>query len=157
MPSKNPLKPIFDLTFEDLYEREGLEKLNKKFEEYLNEKTPEIAARFLMLKKVEAGLEFMTNPQKSQILIDVARVLENFIVELFNIEKENSDLKKRHEDLKKIYQIRREFVQRQVVKKISLEDFEQILKRIEDDNGEKFGFKILEKFLKRFNLISNLF
>jgi len=101
MPSKNPLKPIFDLTFEDLYEREGLEKLNKKFEEYLNEKTPEIAARFLMLKKVEAGLEFMTNPQKSQILIDVARVLEDFIVELFNIEKENSDLKKRHEDLKK--------------------------------------------------------
>jgi hypothetical protein len=120
MPSKNPLKPIFGVTFEDLYEREGLEKLNKKFEEYLNEKNPEIATHFLMLKKVEAGLEFITNPQKSSALIDVARVLENFIVELFNIEKENSDLKKRHEDLKKIYQIRREFVQREVAKKISL-------------------------------------
>ena len=133
MPLENPLKPIFGVTFEDLYEREGLEKLNKKFEEYLNEKTPEIAARFLSLKKVEAGLEFMTNPQKSQVLIDVARVLEDFIVELFNIEKENSDLKKRHEDLKKIYQIRREFVQREVAKKISLEDFEQILKQVQDD------------------------
>ncbi|MBP7709644.1 MAG: FAD-dependent oxidoreductase [Rickettsiales bacterium] len=115
MPSQNPLNSRFELTFEDLYAREGLVKLDQKFEKYLEEKSPEIAAQFGDLKNSNTK----TAVQKSQILIDVARVLEEFLAELFNIEQENSNLKKRHDELQKIYQIRREFVQRDVSKKFS--------------------------------------
>jgi NADPH-dependent glutamate synthase beta subunit-like oxidoreductase/NAD(P)H-flavin reductase len=142
MPSQNPLKLAFGLTFDDLYARDGLVKLQQEFEKYLREKNSEIAANFFDLRNSEADSnpsgprheDGVTNSssvsprrmtgsmlpaQKSQILIDTARVLEDFIAELFDIKKENSDLKKRHDELQKIYQIRREFVQRDVSKKFS--------------------------------------
>jgi NADPH-dependent glutamate synthase beta subunit-like oxidoreductase/NAD(P)H-flavin reductase len=142
MPSQNPLNAAFEISFDDLYEREGLQKLDEKFSKYLKEKSPEVAERFfgLMGKEIvensfgprhEDGVtsEKICHPvfttgsrtaaQKSQILIDVARVLEDFLVELFNIKKENSELKKHHDELQKIYQIRREFVQRDVSKKFN--------------------------------------
>ncbi len=117
MPLQNPLNAAFKITFDDLYEREGLEKLDIKFSKYLQEKSPEIAKRFFELKNKNTAEN--SAAQKSQILIDVARVLEDFIVALFDVEKENFDLKKSHEKLQKIYQIRREFVQRDVAKKFS--------------------------------------
>ena len=120
MSLKNPLKSTFGLTFQELYQRAGLIKLNQKFEEYLKQKSPQIANNFFALKESELT-GFSANPeaQKSQILIDVAPILEDFIVELFGIEKANAELKKHHADLKKIYFIRREFVQRVVAKKFS--------------------------------------
>jgi NADPH-dependent glutamate synthase beta subunit-like oxidoreductase/NAD(P)H-flavin reductase len=114
MSLEQHLKTKFDLTFEALYEQSGLVKLNQKFEEFLNTKDANVARSFFALKENQVAF---SNSKKSKILIDVARVLEEFIVELFAIEKENSALKKQHEDLKKIYHIRREFVQRVVSKK----------------------------------------
>ncbi|MBU6141259.1 MAG: FAD-dependent oxidoreductase [Proteobacteria bacterium] len=84
------LNPKFGLTFDDLYEREGLLKLDQKFAEFSNGKND---------------------------LIQKARLLEDFLVELFGVKKENDLLKKQHEDLQKISVARREFVQREVAKK----------------------------------------
>ncbi len=122
MSLQNPLNAAFKITFDDLFDHEGLLKLDTKFCEYLKEKSPEVAEKFFELR----GKEFVGNSfiicnknsdQKSQILIDVARFLEDFIVELFDIKKENNELKKHHADLQKIYVARREFVQRDVAKK----------------------------------------
>lgn len=134
MSSENILKARFGLVFDDLYSREGLLKLDQKFAEYLNEKNPEIAASLASCRPELAGS--ITHAQKSQILIDAARLLENFLAELFNIEKENAALKKRHDELQKIYHVRREFVQRDVAKKIGAREFEQILKQVQDDVGD---------------------
>jgi NADPH-dependent glutamate synthase beta subunit-like oxidoreductase/NAD(P)H-flavin reductase len=103
---KNPLKPAFGLEFADLYDVKGLEKLNLEFVKFLQEKNSKIANELLVLQK-----------NNSEVLIEAAKVLEDFIVELFQIEKENNALKKEHEDLQKIYYVRREFVQRFVAKK----------------------------------------
>ncbi len=108
MSWKNPLNLKFGLEFEDLYSRFGLLKLDQKFREFLSEKNSELAENFFALKKYDAA-----------VLLDVARVLEEFIVELFQIEKENKELKKQHDELEKIYYVRREFVQRFVAKKYS--------------------------------------
>ena len=105
MPSQNFLNAASGLSFDDLYERDGLIKLNQKFAAFLIEKNPELARNW--------------SAKKSETLLDVAGFLEDFLVELFCIEKENSELKKRHEELKKIYYIRREFVQRVVAKKFT--------------------------------------
>lgn len=94
MSLQTHLKSAFGLTFEDLYERDGLVKLDQKFAEYLKAKSSEHAD---LTKK--------------------ACILEDFLVELFDIKKENDLLKKSHDDLQKIYSTRREFVQRIVAKK----------------------------------------
>jgi hypothetical protein len=54
MSSQNPLKLSFGLTFDDLYARDGLVKLQQEFDKYLKEKDSEIAARFLDLRDLEA-------------------------------------------------------------------------------------------------------
>ncbi len=100
----NPLN--FNIKFEELYSRQGLVKLDAVFKEFFLKKNPEIAVKFFALKKYDAA-----------VLLDVSRVLEDFLVELFKIKKENNILKKQHEDLQKIYYVRREFVQRIIAKK----------------------------------------
>ena len=42
MSLENHLKTNFDLEFSELYEFEGLKKIDKKFQEFLREKNPEI-------------------------------------------------------------------------------------------------------------------
>ena len=93
-----------------------------------------------------------TSKDKSQTLIETARVLEDFLIELFAIKKENDALKKQHKDLEKIYYTRREFVQRIVAKKFTQtpdnfnasEALEQLqISFIDVDDLEK---KLAEKF-----------
>lgn len=133
MSSQNFLNPRFGLSFEDLYELDGLVKLNQKFEEFKSDRN-------------------------SSDLIDVAKVLEDFLVELFDIKKENEELKKRHEDLKKIYHVRREFVQRNVAKKFSESPAEvdgiSILKELEIsyDDVDDLEKKLAEKIFAEENL-----
>jgi NADPH-dependent glutamate synthase beta subunit-like oxidoreductase/NAD(P)H-flavin reductase len=159
MSLKNPLKLAFGLEFKDLYRREGLLKLDDKFAAYLLEKNSAIAQKFNELKQNKT---FFSPAQQSAILIDKARFVEEFLAELFCIKKENSGLKKHHAGLKVIYQIRREFVQRIVAKKIDEAGFLELLKRkkIKDLNNNhvfkaemlpdcvfaaEFGLKILQK------------
>ncbi len=92
------MKLNFGLEFHDLYCRDGLLKLNQKFHEFFSEKI-----------KIQ-------NAQNLD-LVAKARVVEDFLVELFDIKKEQAALKKNHDDLQKIYVARREFVQRNVAKK----------------------------------------
>jgi len=116
MSLEKSLKTFAGLTFEDLYEREGLVKLNQKFTEFLQEKNAAVAQQFFTLKQSQ---KTFSKRSESLILIDTARVFEDFLVELFGIQKENSELKKKHDDLQKIYHVRREFVQRDIAKKFN--------------------------------------
>lgn len=129
MSLKQHLKNNFNLTFEDLYTRDGLLKLDQKFADFLGGKNPDI--------------------------IEKSRLLEDFLVELFGVVEENNALKKRHKYLEKIYYVRREFVQRHVAKKfttvpLSL-DGEQLLREIGisfedlDELEKKFADAVLEE------------
>lgn len=128
MYSEEFLNPKFGLTFDDLYEREGLKKLDQKFTEFANG---------------EDGL------------IEKSRLLENFLVELFGAQKENDLLKKHHADLQKIPLARRDFVQREVSKKFKesptdidgkslIQDLEISYQNIEDLE-KKLATKILNR------------
>ena len=151
MPHNNPLNPAFGVAFEDLYERDGLLKLNQKFTEFLQKKDVEIYQQFFLLKQ---NPQTFSKADEANILIDVARVLEDFLADLFFIKEENSLLQKKHQIYKKIYKIRRDFVQRVVAKKFNSASLEEILRCAQDDNtiachperskGSLFGLKILE-------------
>jgi NADPH-dependent glutamate synthase beta subunit-like oxidoreductase/NAD(P)H-flavin reductase len=132
MPLNKHLKTQFNLDFSDLYRLEGLEKLDKKFAEFLRKKDSKLADNFFAATKFDSGL-----------VIEVSRFFEDFIADLFDVKKENEALKKQHENLKQVYVIRREFVQRNISKKFS-------------DADEIDGKKILENLQIKFDEIDEL-
>jgi NADPH-dependent glutamate synthase beta subunit-like oxidoreductase/NAD(P)H-flavin reductase len=103
----------FGINFQDLYDRQGLIKIDQKFLEFLADSDLDIFNNFKQLRDLSDSL---SKKEKSAILIDVSRVLEQFLVELFNIQKENQHLRSKHLDLNKIHQVRRQFVQRRIAK-----------------------------------------
>lgn len=121
MGDKNLLNPAVNIDFYDLYTNQGLRKIDSCFHDFFVKKNSELYQKFSALRNNSIAF---TKIQKDDILINAAKVLEDFIVYLFNIEKENSALKKQHDDLQKIYYVKREFVQRIIAKKFKELPFE---------------------------------
>lgn len=105
------LNPKFNINFNDLYCRDGLLKLDACFRDYLAQNNSELFCDFYEKKL-----------GNSEILIAVSKILENFIIELFQIENEIDDLRKQHQDLAIIHQVKRDFVQRNIAKKYGASD-----------------------------------
>lgn len=117
----------FGFTFEDLYKQEGLLKLNIEFEKFLKERNFEIHKLFNDLKN---NPKEFSKKEESYILIETARVLEDFLANLFSIEQENSELQKKHHIHNKIYKVRREFVQKIISRKYDIESIKEIYKEV---------------------------
>ena len=104
----------FGLAFTDLYENAGLEKLDRRFVEWLREADGDLASRLLAARAqpdavIAAGGE-------SRLLIDLAPHLDDFIGELFGIGAALRQLAARHEALTPLYAAKRLFVQRRAAK-----------------------------------------
>ena len=109
----------FGLEFADLYRREGLERLDTLFlDHHLRQSVPDEASR---LRAARAGTVSLTKKQESELLIAVAPYLEDFIAELFGIERELAELASRHHELAPLFTIKRLFVQRRAMNKIKSE------------------------------------
>lgn len=110
--STNFLSLSFGLTFTDLYNNSGIEKLNLCFQEFLRQQNPELEAVYQL---------HLLNPTEdksaSELLVVIAPYLEDFIGELFQIRKEINNLQQQHHSLAAIPQIKRQFVQRHAVRK----------------------------------------
>ena len=112
----------YNLTFEDLYSAQGIEKIHAAY--------------------------LATNPPED--LLKEAEHLEDFIAELFNIRSEISELKAKHDELAPIYKAKKLFVQRQMKKYLAkdsgsspaqgaiseLEIAKQILKAMDESDEE---------------------
>lgn len=137
----------FGFTFEDLYEREGLLRLNLEFEKFLKEKNYEIHNLFDNLK---INSKEFSKKEESYILIETARVLEDFLANLFLIEQENLELQKKHHIHNKIYKVRREFVQKIISRKYDIDSIKQFFKEALDNETDEnsianFALEILHK------------
>jgi NADPH-dependent glutamate synthase beta subunit-like oxidoreductase/NAD(P)H-flavin reductase len=115
MPSKNFLNHDFNLDFQDLYTVDGLEKIHQKFLDFLQENSP---AHFLEYQ--------IHNAENSQYLIEIAKILEIFLVDLFSIHEKNSELRTQYLKYKKVCETRRGYIQRHVAKKYSVQDLDLI-------------------------------
>ncbi len=102
------------IKFQDLYQAKGLRKLDKIFSDFLSNLDHEL---FLELENLKNNKEKFNEKEEANILINVAKILEKFLIELFGIESENEQLIKTHQNLSIIYKIKKDFVQRQVAKK----------------------------------------
>src|SRR5690242_17469893 len=99
MPEKfadnsNLMQLGFGVSFPDLYEREGLIRLDRAFVAYLGE-----ADRSLADKLTAARQSPPTSGKESELLIALAPHVEDFIAKLFRIEREAQALAARHNEL----------------------------------------------------------
>ena len=103
----------FGITFPDLYERDGLIKLDAAFLAFLGEADRAAADRLKAARaNPPAGLP------ESQLLIALAPHVEDFIARLFGIEREARALAERHNELAPLYSVKRQFVQRRALHKV---------------------------------------
>jgi NADPH-dependent glutamate synthase beta subunit-like oxidoreductase/ferredoxin-NADP reductase len=109
----NSLSLAFGLTFEVLYERDGLLRLDTLFLDRLRDGDAALHARLLAAR---AEPQKLTAKEESELLIALAPPLEDFLAELFGIEAELAALEAAHERLAPLYVCKRLFVQREALR-----------------------------------------
>lgn len=133
--------PGFDLDFADLYNREGLVKLDQIFCEFLQVADTDLHTRLVRARQFPDEL---VPKDESALLIDLAPWLEDFIARLFGIEREVLTLAEKHHVLAPLYFCKRQFVQRRARAKVNEEllatiDGIALEKKLETLFGEPFS------------------
>jgi NADPH-dependent glutamate synthase beta subunit-like oxidoreductase/NAD(P)H-flavin reductase len=102
---------IAGFTFADLYQPARLRDLHTRFWNDANEVNPPLSARFAMLAD-----ESLPNPERSEILIEVAAVVGDFLARLFDIRGEVDSLAADTLAYEKIFQFKQDFLKARVFK-----------------------------------------
>jgi NADPH-dependent glutamate synthase beta subunit-like oxidoreductase/NAD(P)H-flavin reductase len=108
-------------SFADLYDREGLVRLDRTFVAQLAGTDVALHDRLMAARREPGALE---RQAESDLLVDLAPHLEDFIGELFGISGEVGALQARHHELAPLYSVKRLFVQRRAVKGVKEADAE---------------------------------
>ncbi|HEU4351201.1 MAG TPA: FAD-dependent oxidoreductase [Burkholderiales bacterium] len=107
----------FGIRFNELYEREGLLRVDAAFLRFIGE------ADAALRDRLTAG---RSNPPKgkdeSDLLVALAPHVEDFLARLFHIEAQARALAERHNELAPLYSVKRLFVQRRALHKVRPED-----------------------------------
>ncbi|HWK43070.1 MAG TPA: FAD-dependent oxidoreductase, partial [Stellaceae bacterium] len=103
----------YGLAFEDLYQRDGLIKLDRAFVEHLKATDPALSNRLMAARAAPEG---MPAKDASDLIVEAAPHVEDFLGQLFGIAAEVTALQARHEALAPLYTVKRLFVQRRAVK-----------------------------------------
>ena len=113
-PPPDDLALGFGASFTDLYQRDGLARLDAAFIAFLREADSALHDRLLAARAAPAAI---AGKDESELIIAVAPHLEDFIGELFGIRSDLHALKARHDALAALYSVKRLFVQRRAMKK----------------------------------------
>jgi NADPH-dependent glutamate synthase beta subunit-like oxidoreductase/NAD(P)H-flavin reductase len=107
----------FGIRFGDLYEREGLLRVDAAFLAFLGE-----ADAALRDKLIAGRGNFPKGKDESDLLVALAPHVEDFLTKLFGIEAAARELAARHNELAPLYSVKRLFVQRRALHKVKPED-----------------------------------
>ena len=144
----------FGLNFADLYNREGLVKIDAEFIQHLKQADLAIYNKLLEARSCaimagnpaspsaspsasQAGSQvassqaasiFASPKEESNFLIELAPIVEEFTAKLFNITTELAQLQAAHNRLSPLYKAKRLFVQRRAAKLVKPADAEAITK-----------------------------
>lgn len=113
----------YGIKFAELYQRDGLVRIDNIFVEKLKETD---VALFNRLMAGRGDKSTLSDKDHSQILIDLAPHLEDFIGELFGIKQEILELAEAHNALAPLYACKRLFVQRRAAKVLSVEEAQRV-------------------------------
>ncbi len=107
-----------DFRFEDLYETEGLSRLDQAFLSYLAAEDSGLAER---LEAARRAPEALDRKAESALLLELAGPLDAFVGRLFGIETQLHVLAFRQDALAPLYSVKRLFVQRRAGKQVTPE------------------------------------
>ena len=102
--------------FEDLYDRQGLTRLDTAFLNQLQVTDIELFNRLMEGRANPAGL---ARKEHSELIIDLAPHLEDFLAELFAIQREVADLQAAHHALAPMYAFKRKFIAKRAISGVS--------------------------------------
>ena len=108
--------PAFGLRFADLYETEGLARLDALFQEHLAGHDTALAARLHEARDAGRALD---RKVQSDLLLDLTPFVNGFLAQLFSVETETAGLAARVAETDALYRCKRLFVQRKAAKAIS--------------------------------------
>ena len=109
----------FGLAFEDLHHRNGLERVDQAFAQFLCEGDPSLHERFVGAREDSFQLDYKA---EADLLMAVAPYLDRFVSRLFGIEDQWQDLVERHHELAPLFRVKRKFVQRRAMLKIKADE-----------------------------------
>ena len=107
------------LAFEDLYRREGLERIDRLFLDRLATHDAGLAGRLSAARAAVASDAPPSAKDEAALLIDLAPRVDAFVAELFDIGEALADSRSRHLELDPLYQVKWKFVKRQALVKVS--------------------------------------
>jgi len=107
----------FNIKFEDLYERDGLIRVDQAFLAFLGEADGALRDRLDAARKSPLAAR-----EESELLVALAPHVEDFLPRLFGIEAEARALAARHNELAPLWAVKRQFVQRRALHKVKPED-----------------------------------
>src|SRR5438876_1331630 len=112
------LKLAYGLSFAELYERDGLVRLDAAFLDHLG------AAESALRPQLEAARATASLDPKSEsaLILEIAPHLDDVLAELFGIQAEFRALAARHHELAPLYTVKRQFVQRRAGNKVKPEE-----------------------------------
>ena len=102
---------IAGFSFADLYEPQRLRVLHDEFWKYAGNISPDLATRFSRLDDPS-----LTKPEASEVLIDVAGLLGDFLGRLFDIRSDVERLADETLSYEKIFQFKQDFLRTRVFK-----------------------------------------
>ncbi|HXM83758.1 MAG TPA: FAD-dependent oxidoreductase [Burkholderiales bacterium] len=117
------MKLGFGIRFDDLYEREGLMRLDQAFLRFLRESDRALHERLLAARNAP---EKLAAKEESDLLVALAPHVEDFLPKLFGIEAEARALAEKHNELAPLYSVKRQFVQRRALHKIRPEEIKAV-------------------------------
>ena len=92
----------FNITFEDLYERDGLMRVDQAFLGFLDSG---MRHRLMGARKT-----LPAKKQEAELLVALAPHVEDFLAKLFGIEAEARALAAKHNELAPLWAVKRQFV-----------------------------------------------
>lgn len=103
----------FNLSFSDLYSRDGLVKIDQAFQTHLNQVDPSLCSDYIKARSQEEG--------GSDLLLKLSPHVEDFIGNLFKINDAVKNLQRQHHELSDVFNVKRQFIQRMATRKYALE------------------------------------
>jgi NADPH-dependent glutamate synthase beta subunit-like oxidoreductase/NAD(P)H-flavin reductase len=141
--SPRPKLPLgFGIEFADLYETQGLERVDAAFLKRLDAVNTGLAGQLRAARKSPASL---TAKLRSELILALAPHVEEFAGELFGVTAELHALQRRHDALEALYAVKRKFVQKRAITRIKPEqaasiDGEAVARDLEKHfRGEPFS------------------
>ena len=115
---RHPLQLAFGFEFEDMYRREGLVRLDAAFLEHLKATD---AGLFNRLMEARSNPDALPRKQHSDLIVELAPHVEDFVGALFGITSEIGKLQARHHALAPLYSLKRRFVQKRAISGVTAE------------------------------------